>query len=201
MEGWFAKMNKITTGLLAMLLLLGLCSCGAAPPDEAITATDMPRTETLFSNAAPAQRWFDWWTMLVEPEETEVVLTVPEFPGVTFRVTQDQLSDGTDVLFWGMPIHQIYLADLNGDGKPEFCAAVSVGSGISDDRVIVFDYANRQEYDLSDRTQYDYRLQLRNGRLFVSRTSSYLSGGNAPALVFPLELVNDAINKPQEATP
>jgi len=72
-------------------------------------------------------------------------------------------------LFGGMPVWSVYLADLNGDGLPELCATVSMGSGIVDTRVVVYDYASNKLYELSDRTYYDYSFFIENGRLAVTQ--------------------------------
>ena len=69
-----------------------------------------------------------------------------------------------------MPVWNVYLADLTGDGLPELCATVSLGSGIIDERIIAFDYATGNTCDLSDRMYYDYALYLDNGRLMVKQT-------------------------------
>ena len=49
-------------------------------------------------------------------------LTIPELAGVTFEYTSEKLTANGEVLIWGMPIYNVYLADLNGDGVPEICA-------------------------------------------------------------------------------
>ena len=65
-----------------------------------------------------------------------------------------------------------YLADLTGDGLPELCAAVSIGSGIVDERIIVCDYAASKTYELQDRSYYDYLLYLDSGRLMAKQSSN-----------------------------
>ena len=95
------------------------------------------------------------------------------FPGVTFRWRAEALEAVTDSeivpLYTGMPIWSVYFCDLNGDGKPELCSSVSFGSGIVDDRILIYDYANGRDYELSSRERYDYTLNLQEGRLVVEK--------------------------------
>ena len=62
-------------------------------------------------------------------------------------------------LITGMPIWSVYFCDLTGDGLPELCAALSWGSGIVDNRVVIYDYANGASYRLENRASYDYTLR------------------------------------------
>gem|GEM_PF-1623387 len=100
-------------------------------------------------------------------------LMLDEFPDVLFTWTANGITathdNSTNELFMGMPVWNVYLADLNGDGLPEFCGTVSLGSGIVDTRIVVHDYANERTYDLSDRMLYDYHLSLENGQLLVKQ--------------------------------
>jgi hypothetical protein len=102
-------------------------------------------------------------------------LTLDEFPGVVFKwnaypLTATDNSGEATTLIDGMPIWNVYLADLNGDKLPEFCATVSNGSGIVDTRVIVYDYANRQQHELENRMVYDYKLAIGDeGQLTVNQ--------------------------------
>jgi len=119
------------------------------------------------------QEWLDYNYRNL-PWTTTHSLMLDEFPGVIFgwtpyNVTAQENSNVKD-LFGGWPVWNVFLADLNGDGFPEFCATISVGSGIVDTRVLVYDYANDTFYDLSDRAVFDYSLSLQNGRLIVTQT-------------------------------
>lgn len=77
-----------------------------------------------------AQKWLDYFRDENLPWDDSIDLTLPEFPGVTFTWTSEKVTGGDKDLFWGMPVWNVYLADLTNDGKPEFCATVSIGSGI-----------------------------------------------------------------------
>ena len=68
-----------------------------------------------------------------------------------------------------MPIWSVYFYDLTGDGKPELCSTLSFGSGIVDDRIIIYDYAGGVSYELSDRGNFDYALNMQEDSLIVEK--------------------------------
>jgi len=103
--------------------------------------------------------------------DKSIDLSLPEFPGVTFTWTSGKVTANGKDLLWGMPVWNVYLADLTNDGKPEICATVSFGSGICDTRVTVYDYANGEEYQLADRAYYDYYLSMHEGKVMVTQTA------------------------------
>ena len=109
------------------------------------------------------------------PNLTET-LQIAEFPGVTFRWTPERVTatvDGEEsVLFYGMPVWSVYLADLNGDGYPEFCSMVSFGSGFIDERINVYDYRNGRLSELQGRFYFNYTLSLENGTLTARQWKS-----------------------------
>lgn len=106
-----------------------------------------------------------------------------EFPGVTFSCDGDVVSvltegvkdeNGNELyakqgLYSGMPIKDIYLADLNNDGKREIISTVVWGSGITDAHIEAYDLANNIHYTLWDRCNYNYSLKLDDGRLIVEK--------------------------------
>ena len=100
-------------------------------------------------------------------------INLDEFPIVTFRAYSERIEAVTDKeivqLYTGMPIWSVYFCDLNGDGKPEICSSISLGSGMIDNRIIVADYANKAVYELSDRGHYDYILTCQNRQLLVEK--------------------------------
>ncbi|MFT4143148.1 MAG: M56 family metallopeptidase [Mobilitalea sp.] len=131
-------------------------------------------------------------------------LILDEFPDVMFSWTAEKVT-ATDrnrekELFFGMPIWNVYLADLNGDNLPEFCATISFGSGIIDTRIIVYDYANDIHYEVSDRGIYDYVLSLENEQLVVTQTeynNSVVRGVGSLAIIdFQLHLIGIDRTKP-----
>lgn len=150
--------------------------------DAFLGLTSIPKYE--------ARNWIDYFGKAEMPWSESKELTLTEFPGVTFTWTSEKVTAGEKELFRGMPVWNVYLADLTNDGKPEFCATVSVGSGIIDNRVIVVDYVTGKAYQLSDRMHYDYFLSLDNGKLMVTQTN-YLDG--KPLVTAELRLVNGEI--------
>lgn len=153
----------------------------------------------------PTEMWLDYYnTRLDIPWEDRAGIELPEYPGVTFRWTSGSVSavrDGeTAELFGGMPVWNVFLCDLNGDGLRELCATVSFGSGMIDDHIVVYDYAAGAAYTLWDRGIYDYALSLEDGQLRVTRSeylgSAVSAGGLAltedGTLVMTGELTQDA---------
>ena len=74
-------------------------------------------------------------------------------------------------LYTGMPIWNAYFCDLSGGGLPELCSTISWGSGMIDNRVIIYDYANGASYELSDRGNFDFTLRFNeaDGYLYVDK--------------------------------
>lgn len=127
-------------------------------------------------------KWVDYMESPEEMDrESEIVTEAPGFPGVTFcytpeRITASKTSGSAEMessseLITGMPIWNAYFYDVTGDGIPEICATVSVGSGIIDERIVLYDYANGASYKLADRGNYDYCLRLNeeDGYLYVDK--------------------------------
>lgn len=137
------------------------------------------------------RQWLDYYGTNALPWNESRELTLSEFPGITFTWTSEKVSAGEEELFWGMPVWNVFLTDLTNDGKPEFCATVSFGSGIIDTRVIVFDYVTGSVYELSDRMLYDYYLTMDNGKVMVTQTD-YIDG--KPLVTAELRLVNGEIH-------
>ncbi len=114
--------------------------------------------------------------------------TLPEYPNVKFKWTSDKITavkNGNETeLFSGMPVWSVYVADLNGDGKREICSTVSNGSGMIDNRIYAYDYANGTLYELQDRPTSDYSLKLQNDILMYVKQTQNASG----VLTMPLTL-------------
>lgn len=130
-----------------------------------------------FANRGTTEPWFDF---LDDPEEMQwdgrMEANIPEFPAATFRWTYGEMMavTGNEItsLYTGMPIWNAYFCDLTGDGLPELCSTISWGSGMIDNRVIIYDYANGASYELSDRGNYDFILRFSeaDGYLYVDKT-------------------------------
>ena len=141
------------------------------PPEKPQTPL-LPNS--LEGTAYEVQEWLDYRQSGEMPWGGRREINLDAFPGVTFRWMPEQVEavlDSGEILplYSGMPVWSVYFADLTGDGLPELCSALSMGSGIVDDRVILYDYANGASYSLEDRMANDYSLSLEEGRLVVTR--------------------------------
>ena len=124
--------------------------------------------------------WFDY-TENPSAMDDESTINLPIYPDVTFSYNQAQIiaskpfdtSEPTDhtILITGMPIWNAYFTDLTGDGYPEICATYTLGSGIIDSRIIIYDYANGASYELYDRGYFDFTLRFHeaDGYLYVDK--------------------------------
>jgi len=130
--------------------------------------------EDAVTDPSEAREWLDFYRSEKLPWDKSLGLTLPEYPEIEFRWTSGAVTavkDGKEtVLIEGMPVWNVYLADLTGDGLPEFCATASFGSGIVDTHVVVYDYACGVSYELWDRAFFDYALSLEDGRLIVTQS-------------------------------
>ncbi len=130
----------------------------------------------IADSTASALKWFDYTQ---SPEgmdrDSSLEITLPEIPEVTFRwqpeIMEAVTEKGTLELFSGMPIWNGYFQDFTGDGVPELCATYSFGSGIIDERIIIYDYVGGASYELSDRGNYDFTLWKNetDGFLYVNK--------------------------------
>ena len=136
------------------------------------------------------QEWFWFGDPEVADFPQNLEARNPAFPGVTFRCNGYEMKAeddmGETVLFSGMPIWNACFTDVTGDGLPDVCATVSFGSGMVDTHVVVYDYANGQEYTLWDRGIFDYWLRVEDGKLLCDQKpymdTSVLASGE-PILV------------------
>lgn len=98
-----------------------------------------------------------------------------EFPGVTFRCDGNYvavLADGEYgySLYVGMPVEDVYLVDLNGDGYREIVSTAAFASGVIYEHIYAFDFANGIRYELRDRMMSEYYVLIDdNGVLKVRR--------------------------------
>ena len=130
-----------------------------------------------FTHKGTVEQWFDCLDTPSEMQwDGQMEANIPEFPDVTFRWTYGEMMavTGNEItsLYTGMPIWNAYFCDLTGDGLPELCSTISWGSGMIDNRVIIYDYANGASYELSDRGYFDFTLRQdhQDGRLYVDKT-------------------------------
>ena len=154
--------KRIVTALCLMLFIL-LTSCRKESISES-------------SGSSKSNRVIKWFDCLNGDEmvwDGVKEYTLEKFPGVTFRWYPERLEavTGTEVrlLYSGMPIWSVYFYDLTGDGNPELCSTLSMGSGIIDNRIVIYDYAGGVSYDLSDRGNFDYVLNMQDDSLMVEK--------------------------------
>ena len=156
-------MKKIIALALCFALSIPLISCGKAPVSES--------SEPSKSNSVI--KWFDCLNGDEMVWDSVREYNLDEFSGVTFRWQSDKLEAVTDKdivpLYNGMPIWSVYFYDLTGDGNPELCSTLSFGSGIIDNRIIIYDYAGGASYELSDRFNFDYVLNMQGDSLIVEK--------------------------------
>lgn len=152
------------------ILLVALLLCLAV----AVFFLTDPVTEEPEPEFHPTIQWFDYLETGTYPDSSaDFQAKTPDFPDVTFQCTPGELTaetpSGSTTLITGMPIWNLYLCDLTGDGIDEFCASVSFGSGIIDQHVVVYDYATQTEYTLWERGVFDYTLRLEDGVLMCDK--------------------------------
>lgn len=121
-------------------------------------------------------KWFDFYRSDEFDWNQTLEIELPELLGVKFLWKEGKVSvvdaKGTMELIGGMAVicQNGYFYDLTKDGIPELCATVSVGSGMIDTRVVVYDYKAGITYELEDRSFYDYALFLSDEELIVNKT-------------------------------
>jgi hypothetical protein len=113
----------------------------------------------------------------VEYPKSDLELELDEFPGTVFhwkRTRHELTATNADGTFALIPYKQIqsfqnmYLADLNDDGLPEFCVTVDTASGIIRHEIIVYDFAAKKLYKLPLEQEPDnYTLSMKNGELII----------------------------------
>lgn len=156
-------MKKIVAIALCLVLSMPLAGCGNTPAYESGGPT---KSNTVI-------KWFDCLNGDEMVWDDVKEYNLDEFSGVTFRWHSEQLEAVTDkeivTLYDGMPIWSVYFYDLTGDGNPELCSTLSIGSGIIDNRIIIYDYAGGASYELSDRGNFDYVLNMQDDSLIVEK--------------------------------
>lgn len=136
---------------------------------------------TVDKNYGEVRVEFDHYRKNTIPWDAETAFYIEGLPEVQFVWSPEEVkavdtSGNEEVLFGGMPIWSVYLTDLNGDGLREICSGVSFGSGIIDDHVVVYDYAAKKLYALSDRGYNDYYLSYSGLTPLMVYERDYASG-------------------------
>lgn len=155
------------------IILVAILACVAV----AVCFLTMPKKDKIkdLTSDGNVTVWYEDWDYKSNALDGPQSVSVDAFPGVTFRWKDDNWGDSilaeengkTRKLFSGMPVWNVFFADVTGDGKPELCTSVYFGSGIVDEHIVVYDYVNKQSYMLWDRGTFDYHLSLDDGALQV----------------------------------
>lgn len=157
-----------------------------------LTGTGDSAELTIIVTPPPAQftgepvLWYD----KVDPNSPlKAEVELEAFPGVTFKWNHSSLinrgsesliavKDGVEtVLFPYGFVNSVYVADVTGDGNPDFCANVyTFFSGLSSfNAVHVYDYANDRTYVLNEANPQDhyhntsYYVYLEDGKLICEK--------------------------------
>ena len=156
----FSGPKKRPPALFLALVSAACLLCGNLVSCQTAQVESTPSTP-------PSELWAEYYSSGEAPQDVGHEIQLPEYPDTTFRWTAEGVSaldqSGETVLFTGMPIISVFLHDLTGDGKREFCADV----GMDDPRIIVYDYASRTEYTLTGRDGSPYHLSLDGDQLHV----------------------------------
>lgn len=73
-------------------------------------------------------------------------------------------------------ITDLYLYDITGDGIPEMCFNIEVGSGYVDSKIAIVEYSSEKViFSLSDRLKHDYSFIESNDRLCIVERGGLLS--------------------------
>lgn len=156
-------MKKIIAIALCLAFSMSLTSCGKESVSESSEA----------SKSNSVIKWFDCLGGDEMDWDSTKEYVLDEFQGVTFCWRYARLEAVTDeetvTLYTGMPIWSVYFYDLTGDGNPELCSTLSFGSGMIDNRIIIYDYAGGTSYELSDRGNFDYVLNMQEDSLIAEK--------------------------------
>ncbi len=147
--------------IVTVLVCIGVAVCFLTNPVKS------PNAPQVNSKNTGVITWFD--TFSAEMSTTKNGLTstadggfkIQDFPDTIFYHDLEHIWTSQDdkTLVGGWPIVNAYFCDLTGDGLSEICATVSIGSGIIDSRIVVYDYAHGVWYELEAREKYDYFLR------------------------------------------
>ncbi|MBP3733238.1 MAG: hypothetical protein J6I84_08330, partial [Bacilli bacterium] len=120
-----------------------------------------------YRSSIKGTKLFDYW---IDGEDcfdkAETGVSLSEYPDVVFKYDRStsELKANEEVIHYGM--FSLYAADFNKDGYRELCIGFSVGSGIIDERIDIYDYHNGKIiFQLNHRVGYpdqanDYYLFL-----------------------------------------
>lgn len=157
------------------IALAGLCAAAAiALPlvlknvgKNSLVASD--NSSGAASSAAVEKLGYDL-DGLEDYREYKFEFTMPEYEGIAFECMHNKITANGEVIASGMPILQVYLADLNGDGLREIVCYTGCSGNMSN-VINVCDYSEKQLYILFSRGIESWLdLFENNGELWVRET-------------------------------
>ena len=171
------RLKTILLFLLA-LLLIGISLFLLAKTLSKAYDT-VPLTDEIEQRAGNATFWFDYRESYGKdikpfalPERPDIVFCYSDHLALTLPAIY--LQDKPDEAIISTPLNA-YICDLNGDGVEELCVTCSVGFGMIDYRICIYDPVAKQTYELENRGYYDYSLEIRDGKLIAVKKSYPLS--------------------------
>lgn len=111
---------------------------------------------------------------LEDYREYKFEFTMPEYEGVAFECMHNKITANGEVIASGLPILQVYLADLNGDGRREIVTDSAYGSGILTKVISACDYSEKQLYLFSNNGFGNYLELFENNNELWVRVTEYL---------------------------
>ncbi len=158
------------------IALAGLCAAAIALPlvlknvgKNSLVASD--NSSGVAASAPKVEKLGYDLDGLEDYREYKFEFTMPEYEGVAFECMHNKITANGEVIVSGMPILQVYLADLNGDGRREIVSDSAYGSGILHKVISACDYSEKQLFMLSQRgIERWLDLFENNGELWVRET-------------------------------
>ena len=196
---WIIIVAMIVYILVAVSFLTNPVKNPITPKDTQIKPIQLKTNPNSERDNVTVTKWFDYLHDSKLPWEGSLETEISDYPGITFHWTPNAVTSihkGKETeLFAGMPIWNAFFCDLTGDGKSEICSTISLGSGMIDNRIIIFDYAEGVSYELSMRGEFDYSLFLQDGNLMVNKyrcnSNELLEVGRLTYINGDIEMVKD----------
>lgn len=155
------RLLALVTAIACGVLIVG---CAADPAEMADTPSDVG---SLVIPGPAAELLVDVQDENFDSSHRQY-FSLPEYPDEQFLLKGASVYIGEkDDWHQIFSAHSIYLADINGDGKREFCGTITVGSGIISCPIVVYDYVDDMQYWIHCRMQSDFALRVADGRLVV----------------------------------
>lgn len=137
---------------------------------------------------------YEFKEVTVPPPGARNDFVMEEFPGYDFTATYEGIllngygMNAVDVpIISGNPVENLFLCDLNGDGRRELCATV-VNDGVRS--VDVIDFANDKCYTMQGKARCEYSLNAADEELILVESET-TGDNNAPTYVTDLVLSLD----------